>query len=69
MLILCPAALRHYKCRVDETLFFIQCASVAKLIGDIRQDLTQDFAMAPSFVVTLIQRCGGMGRRPMRLLD
>ena len=43
-----PAALRHYKCRVDEALFFIQCASVAKLIGDIRQDLTQDFAVAPS---------------------
>ena len=44
----CPAALRHYKCRVDEALFFIQCAFVAKLIGDIRQDPTQDFVVAPS---------------------
>ena len=57
------SALRHYKCRVDEALFFIQRASVAKLIGDVRQYLTQDFAAAPSlkpamhrFVIWIVLR-------------
>ena len=30
------AAFRHNEGRVDEALFFIECTSVAKLVGDIR---------------------------------
>jgi hypothetical protein len=33
--------------RVDEALFFVQHPFVAKFIGNTRQDLTQNFAVAP----------------------
>ena len=38
-------ALGHRKGRVDEALFFVQYPSVAKFVGDIRQNLTQNFAV------------------------
>ena len=38
---LCPAALRHREGRIDETLFFIQRAALAKLVGDVGQNLTK----------------------------
>ena len=34
-----PAALGHRKGRIDETLFFIQRAALAKLVGDVGQNL------------------------------
>src|SRR3974390_3081321 len=40
--------LGHRECRVDKTLFFVQHSFVAKLVGNIRQDSTQDFIAAPS---------------------
>ena len=34
---LCPATRGHHERRVDETFFFIQRTSVAKLVSNIRQ--------------------------------
>src|SRR5215813_14921177 len=48
-----PAPFCHRKRRVDETLFFIQRASVAKLVGDIRQHLSQNLIAAPSLETTM----------------
>ena len=45
---LCPAPLRHHKRGVNETFFFIQLASVAKLVGYIRQHPAQNVIAAPS---------------------
>jgi hypothetical protein len=42
-----PASFRHRKRRIDEALFFIQRAAVAKLIGDIRQNTPQNLVAAP----------------------
>jgi hypothetical protein len=42
------AALGHSESCVDEAFFFIQRISVAKFVGDIRQNLTQHLAAAPS---------------------
>jgi hypothetical protein len=36
-----PATLGHNKGCVDEAFFIVQCASIAKLVGDIRQHATQ----------------------------
>src|SRR5262249_62160458 len=48
----CPnlslARLGHNERRVDEAFFFVQCASIAKLVGDIRQYATQNLIAAPS---------------------
>jgi hypothetical protein len=33
-----PATLHHYERRIDETLFFIQRAFGAKLVGSLRRD-------------------------------
>jgi hypothetical protein len=43
-----PAAFRHNEGRVNEAFFFIECTSVAKFVGDIRQHSTQNFIAAPS---------------------
>ena len=42
------AALGHSEGCVDEAFLFIQHTSVAKFVGDIRQNLTQHLAAAPS---------------------
>ena len=41
------AALGHRKGRVDEALFLIQCASVAKPVGNVGQNAAQNFIAAP----------------------
>src|SRR5262249_15988379 len=43
-----PATLGHNEGCVDEAFFFVQCASIAKLVGDIRQHATQNLIAAPS---------------------
>jgi len=43
-----PAALGHNEGCVDEAFFFVQCASIAKLVGNIRQHATQNLIAAPS---------------------
>jgi hypothetical protein len=43
-----PATLGHNEGCIDEALFFVQCASIAKLVGNIRQHATQDLIAAPS---------------------
>src|SRR6516165_10095507 len=60
---LCAAALGHRKGRVDETLFFIQRAALAKLVGDVGQNLAQNLVATPgleapmhSFVVRIALR-------------
>ena len=45
---LCPAAFRHNEGGVNEAFFFIECTSVAKFVGNIRQHSTQNFIAAPS---------------------
>ena len=45
---LCPASLSHRKRRVDEAFLFIQHTLVAKLVGDIRQNVPQCLVAAPS---------------------
>ena len=42
-----PAA-RHNEGCVDEAFFFVQRASMAKLVGNIRQHATQNLIAAPS---------------------
>src|SRR6516164_6476461 len=44
----CPTAFSHYKCRIDEAFSFIECTSVAKLVGNIRQCPPQGLIAAPS---------------------
>ena len=41
-----PAALGHHERRIDEAFLFIQRASVAKLIGEIRQYPPQNLIAA-----------------------
>src|SRR5262249_16945259 len=41
------ATLGHNEGRIDEAFFFIKGASVAKLVGDIRQHSTQNLVSAP----------------------
>src|SRR5258708_37047221 len=43
-----PATLGHNEGCVDEAFFFVQCASIAKLVGNIRQHATQYLIAAPS---------------------
>ena len=43
-----PAALGHDERCVDEAFFFVQGASIAKLVGNIRQHATQNLIAAPS---------------------
>jgi hypothetical protein len=43
-----PATLGHDERCVDEAFFFVQCASIAKLVGNIRQHATQNLIAAPS---------------------
>src|SRR5262249_8217742 len=45
---LCPATLGHNEGCVDEAFFFVQCASIAKLVRHIRQYATQNLIAAPS---------------------
>ena len=47
------SALGHRKGRVDEALFFVQHPFVAEFIGNIRQGLTQNFAVAPRLKPTM----------------
>src|SRR6266487_5730347 len=44
----CPTTFGHNKGRVDEAFFLVQRASVAKLVGNIGQNSTQDLIAAPS---------------------
>jgi hypothetical protein len=39
--------------RFDKALYLVQHPSVAKFVGDIRQDLTQNFAVAPRLKSTM----------------
>src|SRR3989440_10905540 len=43
-----PATLGHDEGCVDEAFFFVQCASIAKLVSNIRQHATQNLITAPS---------------------
>jgi hypothetical protein len=43
-----PATLGHNEGCVDEAFFLVQCASIAKLVGNIRQRATQNLIAAPS---------------------
>jgi hypothetical protein len=43
-----PPTLGHDEGCVDEAFFFVQCASIAKLVGNIRQHATQNLIAAPS---------------------
>jgi hypothetical protein len=43
-----PATLGHNEGCVDEAFFFVQGASIAKLVGNIRQHATQNLIAAPS---------------------
>src|SRR5215813_1991808 len=43
-----PATLGHDEGCVDEAFFFVQYASIAKLVGNIRQHATQNLIAAPS---------------------
>src|SRR6516225_2896743 len=43
-----PATLGHDEGCVDEAFFFVQYASIAKLVGNIRQRATQNLIAAPS---------------------
>jgi hypothetical protein len=43
-----PAALGHDERCVDEAFFFVQGASIAALVGNIRQHATQNLIAAPS---------------------
>src|SRR5436189_4580159 len=41
-----PSTLGHDEGCVDEAFFFVQCASIAKLVGNIRQHATQNLVAA-----------------------
>src|SRR6266498_3074673 len=41
-----PATLGHNEGCIDEAFFFVQCASIAKLVGNIRQHATQNLIAA-----------------------
>src|SRR5262249_54351764 len=43
-----PATLGHNEGCVDEAFFFVQYASIAKLVGNVRQHATQNLIAAPS---------------------
>ena len=43
-----PATFGHDERRIDEAFFFIQRAFVAKLVGDVGQNPTQNLVAAPS---------------------
>ena len=43
-----PAAFGHTERRIDEAFFFVQRAFVAKLVGNVRQNSTQNLVVAPS---------------------
>ena len=43
-----PAAFGHNERRIDEAFFFVQRAFVAKLVGNVRQNSTQNLVAAPS---------------------
>jgi hypothetical protein len=58
-----PPTLGHDEGCVDETFFFVQCAAIAKLVGNIRQHATQNLIATPtlktpmhSFVVRVTLR-------------
>jgi hypothetical protein len=58
-----PPTLGHDEGCVDETFFFVQCAAIAKLVGNIRQHATQNLIATPtlktpmhSFVVRVALR-------------
>src|ERR1700746_3760010 len=43
-----PATFGHNECRIDEAFFFVQRALVAKLVGNVRQNQTQNLVAEPS---------------------
>src|SRR5216684_400114 len=43
-----PATLAHDEGCVDKAFLLVQCASIAKLVGNIRQPATQNLVAAPS---------------------
>ena len=49
----CPATLGHDERRIDEALFFIQRAFVAELVGNVRQNPTQNLVAAPSLKASM----------------
>jgi hypothetical protein len=48
-----PATFRHNEGRVDEAFFFVQLALVAKLVGNVRQNPTQNLVAAPSLKTSM----------------
>src|SRR5438093_7714171 len=53
-----PATLGHNKGCVDEAFFFVQYASIAKLVGNIRQHATQNLIAAPMKIMAIVDRHG-----------
>src|SRR6266540_3670989 len=60
---LCPATLGHNEGCVDEAFFFVQCTSVAKLVGHIRQHATQNLIAAPSLKTSMYRFVVGIALR------
>src|SRR6266487_1207782 len=60
---LCPAPLGHNEGCVDEAFFFVQCASVAKLVGNIRQHPPQNLIAAPSLKTPMYRFVVGIALR------
>src|SRR6516162_8715171 len=52
-----PATLGHDEGCVDEAFFFVQYASIAKLVGNIRQHATQNLIAAPSLKAPMHSFC------------
>ena len=48
-----PATFGHNERRIDEAFFFIQRAFVAKLVGNVRQNPTQNLVAAPSLKASM----------------
>ena len=48
-----PATFGHDGRRIDEASIFIQCAFVAKLVGNVRQNPTQNLVAAPSLKASM----------------
>src|SRR6266498_3574769 len=57
----CSTTFGHNKGRVDEAFFLVQRASVAKLVGNIGQNSTQDLIATPSLKPPMFGwLCGSM---------
>src|SRR5260370_999984 len=57
---LCPAAFHLNEARVNEAFFFIECTSVVKFVGDIRQHSTQTFIAATSLKAPMRRQFGAI---------